>query len=387
MPALTSISAKSQHRVLLIHGGDEYGVKLRARDVFRAWCAEIGGTDHETIDAGAANAGEALRALNRLREALETLPFFGPGKVVWFRDCTFLGDDRTASATAVTERLAGLVSFLQGFPWGSVRLLVTAGKVDKRRSFYKVFEKIGGVEHFAELSLESADWVERMSETAERALAESGKAIDRATLSDFVGMVGPNPRQLHQEIEKLILYVGDRPGIKGGDLKAVVSRNRQARAFALGDALGERDLPALLKALGEELLEMRVDRKKTEIGLLYGLISKVRGMLLAKELMREGWLKPERDFNRFKAQLSRLADKPLPQDKKYNPRLINAFVLFRAAQQSAHYSSAELVAAMDRLLVCNQQLVGSNLEESLVLQRALVGIATAGEPKPDVRGS
>ena len=325
----------------------------------RAWCAEIGGSDHETIDAGAANTGEALRALNRLREALETLPFFGPGKVVWFRDCTFLGDDRTASAAAVTERLAALVPFLQGFPWGSVRLLVTAGKVDKRRSFYKVFEKIGGVEHFAELSLESADWVERMSETAERALAESGKAMDRATLSDFVGMVGPNPRQLHQEIEKLILYVGDRPAINGSDLKAVVSRNRQARAFALGDALGERNLPALLKALGEELWEMRVDRKKTEIGVLYGLISKVRGMLLAKELMREGWLKPERDFNRFKAQLSRLADKPLPLDKKYNPRLINAFVLFRAAQQSAHYSSEELVAAMDRLLVCNQQLVGA----------------------------
>jgi hypothetical protein len=54
-------------------------------------------------------------------------------------------------------------------------------------------------------------------------------------------------------------------------------------------------------------------------------------------------------------------------------------VLFRAAQQSRHYSTDELVAAMDRLLDCNQQLVGSNLDESLVLQRALVGIATAGE--------
>ena len=124
---------------------------------------------------------------------------------------------------------------------------------------------------------------------------------------------------------------------------------------------------------------MRVDRKKTEIGILYGLISKVRGMLLAKELMREGWIKPERDFNRFKAQLSRLADKALPQDKRYNPRSINPFVLFRAAQQARHYSTGELVAAMDRLLECNQQLVGSNLEESLVLQRALVGIATPGQ--------
>ena len=371
--------AKPQPRVLLIHGGDEYGVKLRARDIYRAWTAEIGGTDHETIDASASNAGEALKALGRLREALETLPFFGPGKVVWFRDCSFLGDDRTASAAAVTERLAALVPFLQAFPWGAVRLLVTAGKVDKRRSFYKVFEKIGGVEHFAELSIESSDWVERMTDTAEGALTEAGKGMDAATLSDFVAMVGPNPRQLHQEIEKLVLFVGDRAQIETRDIKAVVSRNRQARAFALGDALGERDLPALLKALGEELWEMRVDRKKTEIGILYGLISKVRGMLLAKELMREGWIKPERDFNRFKAQLSRLADKALPQDKRYNPRSINPFVLFRAAQQARHYSTGELVAAMDRLLECNQQLVGSNLEESLVLQRALVGIATPGQ--------
>jgi DNA polymerase III subunit delta len=385
--SVDSMVSKSQPRVLLICGGDEYSVKLRAREVYRAWSEEIGGTDHETIDASASNAGEALKALGRLSEALETLPFFGPGKVVWFRDCTFLGDDRTAGTAAVTDRLAGMVPFLQGFPWGAVRLLVTAGKVDKRRSFYKTFEKIGAVEHFAELSLESGDWVDRVSETAERLLAEADKRMEPRTLSDFVAMVGPNLRQLHHEIEKLILFVGDRGQIESSDLKAVVSRNRQARAFALGDALGERNLAALLKALGEELWEMQVDRKKSEIGVLYGLISKVRVMLLAKELMREGWIKPERDFSRFKAQLSRLADKPLPTDKKYNPRLINPFVLFRAAQQSRHYTIEELVAAMDRLLVSNQQLVGSSLDESLVLQRAVVGIAGISSASSPAAGS
>jgi DNA polymerase-3 subunit delta len=365
---------KSESRVLLIHG-DEYGVKCRAREVHRVWTSEIGGADHETIDASAANAADALKALDRLRNALDTLPFFGPGKVVWFRDCNFLGDERTASAATVTDRLAELVPFLQRFPWGAVRLLVTAGKVDKRRSFYKVFEKIGAVEHFAELSLDTPDWVERMSELAEHAFNDAGKRVESSTLAELVSWVGPNPRQLHQEIEKLVLYVGEGPAIEPSDLRAVVSRNRQARAFALGDALGERNLPALLKALGEELWDAQFDRRKSEIGVLYGLISKVRTMLLAKELMREGWLKPERDFARFKNQLAQLADKPLPQDKRFNPRLVNPYVLFRAAQQARNYSTDELVAAMDRLLVCNQQLVGSSLEESLVLQRALVGIA------------
>jgi hypothetical protein len=46
--------------------------------------------------------------------------------------------------------------------------------------------------------------------------------------------------------------------------------------------------------------------EKSEIGLLYGLIGKVRAMLLLKEMLREGWIKPEMDYNRFKAQLERV---------------------------------------------------------------------------------
>ena len=34
------------------------------------------------------------------------------------------------------------------------------------------------------------------------------------------------------------------------------------------------------------------DKQKSEIWLLYGLIGKVRAMILLKEMMREGWIKP-----------------------------------------------------------------------------------------------
>jgi DNA polymerase III subunit delta len=52
--------------------------------------------DHEIIEATVSNSGEALAAIAKLREALQTLPFFGSGKVVWLRDCNFLGDERAA---------------------------------------------------------------------------------------------------------------------------------------------------------------------------------------------------------------------------------------------------------------------------------------------------
>ncbi|MGA2557843.1 MAG: DNA polymerase III subunit delta, partial [Verrucomicrobiota bacterium] len=135
--------------VLLVCGEDEFSVKQRAREVFQQWSGQLGGMDHEIIDASVNNSGEALKALAQLREALQTLPFFGSAKVVWLQNCNFLGDDRTASAAIVTEALGELAQELKTFRWDSVRLLVSAGKVDKRKSIYKALEKIGVVEVFA----------------------------------------------------------------------------------------------------------------------------------------------------------------------------------------------------------------------------------------------
>src|SRR5262245_54359948 len=129
--------------VALIHGDDDFAVKRRARQLFQQWSEELGGMDHEIIDAQAANSAEALKALHRLREALQTLPFFGSGKVVWWQNCSFLGDDRTSGAQAVTAGLSELAQELKAFNWQGVRLLVSAGKVDKRKTFYKTREYLG----------------------------------------------------------------------------------------------------------------------------------------------------------------------------------------------------------------------------------------------------
>src|SRR5215471_8292562 len=137
---MARVAAKQSAPVALICGEDEFAVKQRAKQLYAQWSEELGGMDHEIIDASVAHSGEALKALAKLREALQTLPFFGSGKVVWFQNCNFLGDERAASAQAVTESLAELAQELKEFSWSvpcPVRLLVTAGKVDKRKVFYK----------------------------------------------------------------------------------------------------------------------------------------------------------------------------------------------------------------------------------------------------------
>jgi DNA polymerase-3 subunit delta len=357
----------------LVCGDDEFAVKQRAKQLYQQWCDELGGMDHEIIEASVSNSGDALTAIAKLREALNTLPFFGSGKVVWLRDCNFIGDERAASAQAVTETLAELADELKKFAWQTVRLLISASKVDKRKTFFKTLDKIGTVENFTGWS-DDKDWVERAEITARTAVRERKKEISEEALAELVSRVGPHPRQLDGEIEKLCLYMGERKKIEVADVAAVCTKNKTARAFALGDALGDRDLPRLLKRLDEELWELKFDSQKSEIGLLYGLIGKVRAMLLLKEMLNEGWIKPTNDYNHFKAQLERVPADRLPADKKFNPLALNPYVLYKALPQVKKYGQRELVGAMDLLLRCNQRLVSSGLDETLVLQQALVQI-------------
>jgi DNA polymerase-3 subunit delta len=226
------------------------------------------------------------------------------------------------------------------------------------------------------------DWADQAETWARKALRARQKDIANEALAELINRLGPNPRQLDSEIEKLTLYVGDRQQIGFADVAAICSRNKMARAFALGDALGDRDLPCLLARLDEALWEVKLDPQKSEIGLLYGLISKVRAMLLLKEILSEGWIKPDMDYNRFKAQLERLPADQLPQDKRFNPRSINPYVLYKALPQVKLYTRAELVRAMDLLFQCNYRLVSSSLEESLVLQQTLVNIVGTPRPAP-----
>jgi DNA polymerase-3 subunit delta len=367
-------AAKQSAPLALVCGEDEFAVKQRAKQIYLQWTEEVGGMDHEIIDAAASNSGEALKALAKLREALQTLPFFGSGKVVWLRNCNFLGDEPAASTQAVTDSLVALAQELKEFGWENVRLLVSAGKVDKRKVFYKALDKLGSVESFAGWSADDKDWAGQAELWARKALRARQKEISEEALAELISRVGPHARQLDSEVEKVSLFVGERKEIEFADVAAVCSRNKTARAFALGDALGDRDLPRLLRCLDEELWELKLDRSKSEIGLLYGLIAKVRAMIMLKEMLREGWVKPEMSYGGFKTQLEQVPAEQFPADRRFNPLALNPYVLYKALPQVKRYSQAELIRAMDLLFQCNHRLVSSSLDEALVLQQTLVQI-------------
>jgi DNA polymerase-3 subunit delta len=363
----------------LVCGDEDFAVKEKAQHIFNEWIEAYPDHEQEIIDAASSNASEAGKAIARLLESMQTMPFFGGGKCIWFRNCNFLGEERTSSTKAVTEGLVSVMQEIQQLNSEKNRLLISAGKVDKRKSFYKQFQKIGEIAIFNGWDASKTDWIPEAEKLVERIFEEAKIRIEQDALSALIESVGPNARQLNQEAEKLMLYCGDKAEATTEDVHQVVSRNKQARAFALGDAVGNRNLPLAMKCLDEELWEMKLDRQRSAIGLLYGLISKVRTLIMVKEMQRKGWLRMERQFFRFKQQLDQIPESGLPSDSKLNPLKLNPYVLFRALPQASHYSINELVKAMDTLYTANIQLISSSMEDAQVLQQSIVTIITKPE--------
>ena len=183
---MPSSAAKPASPVALVCGEDEFAVKQRARQIYQQWTEALGGMDHEIIEATASNSSEALKAIAQLREALQTLPFFGSGKAIWLRDCNFLGDERAAQTQAVTETLVDLAQELKSFRWDNVRLLVSAGKVDKRKVFYKTLDKIGTTESLDGWSANDRDWANQAEAWARKAIQARGKQVSEGALAELI---------------------------------------------------------------------------------------------------------------------------------------------------------------------------------------------------------
>lgn len=77
--------------------------------------------------------------------------------------------------------------------------------------------------------------------------AKANKKLDAATAQQLIKRVGTDAATLHQELEKLICYVGERPIITAQDTAKLSSSIPSDTIWQLGEALFRRDTPTALR--------------------------------------------------------------------------------------------------------------------------------------------
>ena len=321
--------------VLLLLNADEYLVAERLAALKR----DLGDPEMASLNTAELSGGQASPSAI-LGETM-LMPFLAARRLVIVRGYLDHLDKRMGQSksteSAVYTEAADLLMRLGETP-DACDLVFVDNAVDRRRGLWKGFtlpdrtggppHKIAGLEALIKAgALQSEelttpdpkrtlpDWIQRRAR--ERNIPIAGDAI--SVLADFVG---PNLRQLDNELEKLGLYALRRT-ITAQDVRAMVSDASEELIWNLTDGLGQRNPRGAMRALRE----MRRN-DESPIGLLAAIARQYRLLIMVKTAMQEGG--DENSIGR------RLNEKPYPVRK--------------AMQLAPRYSFPELEAVMAALL-------------------------------------
>ncbi len=354
-------------------GMDDVEVKRLARQLAEQ-LTPPGDFSADVIDGQTENSEQAAQRIYQTMDALQTFGFFGGEKLVWLKNANFFADDRTGNAQATTEALEKLTGMLQaGLPEG-VRFLLSAGSVDKRRSFYKVLGKVAEVHIFDRLDSSRDGWEGNAAMLVRDAARERGLKFAEEALEVFTLFTGGDRRTILNEMEKLDLFLGrERREVTGEDVRLLTPLSRAGIIFELGNAVAMRQLQRALK-----LLKQLIFQGESEVAiLLVTIIPTVRNLMLAKDLFARYKLsRPANPFF-FGKQLEGLpvaATAHLPRTKEGK---FNSVQLGHAAQNVQRYKLPELQAALKACLEANVSLVSAPTDGEVILCQLLVRIIAA----------
>ncbi len=321
--------------VYLLLDCDEYlGAQRLAKLSAALGDPEMAGLNTTELAGGKTSAAEILGHA-------AMMPFLTPRRLVTVHGYLSHLDKRMAASkgtdSAAHAEAAALLEGLPDAPESCDLVFVDSG-VDKRRGLWRGFKinasgdkaarAVPGLDALVKtkaVQMEDAgtpdakalpSWIQRRAR--ERKIAIDGRAVQQ--LANFVG---PNLRQLDNELGKLSTYAGERP-IQSDDVMLLVSDASEAMIWDLTDALSQRNGRRAMLALHSlRRADAHALYLLTMIARQYRIILKVKEAMGA---IRGG----EQEIATL------VGERPYPVRK--------------AMQQAQAYSLAELEGIMNRLL-------------------------------------
>ncbi len=373
MATKKKISENANFHVIV--GSDDGMVREEALALYNEL---TGGNDdgftHETIDGNADNSEGAFEICSSVSQSLMTMPMFGGDKVVWLRNVNFLGDDVTGRAQrteAGVEMLRGILE--KGLPNG-IKFLISADKIDKRKSFWKFLEKSAAVQSYDKIDISKEGWEDQVGQMVEGRARELGLEFENDAMELFIMLAGEQSKQIMNELEKLDLFLGkERRVVTIVDVRTLVPLSREAVVFEIGQAIQKGNVARAIQLIDEQLAA-----EESAIGIMRAsIINVVRNLYMAK-LILEKFKAPSGNYGAFAGALNRLpaADRAwLPQKKDGSG--VNVFPIFLAVPNAKNYDLDGLQHVMVQTQRADQALVTTGLDHRMILHRLIAEIAAA----------
>lgn len=204
--------------------GDEEFLKEEAIRLLIASTVEPG-TEDFCLDVLLGDASDASTILT----LTATIPMLAERRVVIVRDVQKLSQKDRELLAAYAEK-----------PLPGATLALVAPKVDLKTNLYTRLSKAATSVVFYPLDPERIpSWIQHRASLYR-------KRITLAACEQLQAIVGDRTGELAGEIEKLAIFIGNRPAIEVEDVEATVGPSRASDVFDLAQAIGEKSLTRAL---------------------------------------------------------------------------------------------------------------------------------------------
>ncbi|NLI92420.1 MAG: DNA polymerase III subunit delta [Peptococcaceae bacterium] len=205
---------------------------------------------------------------------VDDIPYFNQGKGNSNSGETNRREEIESSEGSEGSNLDRLINYCQN-PNPAACLVLISEKANRGRKLYKEIAKAGKVLEFTypKGQTEWLHWVQKEAKIR-------GKIINASAASFLVESAGHHTGILSQELDKLCLYVGDKPEINQDDISAVSIPLIETSVFAMLDAIAAGNSSTAIHRLTEVLSQEYFLKVHTMI------VRQIR-LLLAGSILRQ----------------------------------------------------------------------------------------------------
>jgi DNA polymerase III subunit delta len=337
--------------ILLIYGDEEFLVEEAYRRIYEH-IASFGFSDYdiEMLD------GSDLTLL-RLVDICQSYPFISERKIVIVRNF----DELFSGTRKKTDDASPFGRYLKN-PSPSTFLLLIAeaeslaglkNAQQKQKQDAKAKKIIDSAKFPFGVIARDYDYIEYpkvyesdFSDFVIRRLKQRGKTISAPALDLLLSQTNPTLRELANEVEKCLIYIGEKKEITYEDVIGLVGGSRQHNVFELQKAVGKKDLPRTIDIL-ENMLA--VDRAEMLI-----ITVLMRYFVALWKIMESGLPQGSNQYQIASAAGINpyFVNDYLDALKRYTPdQLDNAFVLLCEADDMLKSSPASSLAVLEQMFV------------------------------------
>lgn len=273
---------------------------------------------------------EGKISLARLADACETVPLFSERKLIVAKKTGLFKKEGKEPSSGKDNDIA----FLKNIP-EYVCLVFYEEEIDKRLKIVNAIKEIGLIVEFEyQNAVELTKWVNKVFSTYK-------KKISQELAARLVSYCEPAMTDILNEINKIILYMGDRDEVTADDIEKVCTKSVKSRIFDLTDAILEKNTIAAFKVLNDMIT------LKEPIPLILFMIARQFRLILKIKLMLEN----NTDINAVASRLN-----------------IHPYIAGKIASQAKRFTEEKLRKALERAYELDRDIKNGNIADRMAVE-------------------